>query len=199
MNKTFLETIRLEDGIFHFLSYHQLRVESVFKAHNCNNTKIYLEKIFHNIPKSGLYRCRLIYTLDGLFDYEYIAYTKRKIKTFRMIFNDKISYPFKYANRKEIENLYKLKNGCDEIIIVKEGYITDTSIANIAFFNGDEWITPKNPLLSGTTRQRFIDANLLKEQYIKAKDIGTYKKIALMNAMIDFDIMAQENIKEIIC
>ena len=37
----------------------------------------------------------------------------------------------------------------DEILITRNGLLTDTSIANIALFNGKEWHTPKHPLLKG--------------------------------------------------
>ena len=34
---------------------------------------------------------------------------------------------------------------------------------------------------------------------INVKDIYKYEKVALLNAMIDFDIIAVENIKDVIC
>ena len=81
------------------------------------------------------------------------------------------------------------RESCDDILIVKNGYITDTSIANIALYDGNSWITPKVPLLKGTTRQRYLDNAKILESDIKVQDLKKFSKIALLNAMIDFDII----------
>jgi len=80
----------------------------------------------------------------------------------------------------------------DEIIIEKDGYLTDSSIANIAFFDGIDWITPKKPLLNGTTRERLLDMKFLRTADIKSSDIKSFSGFALMNTMIKFSI--QNNI-----
>ena len=66
--------------------------------------------------------------------------------------------------------------------------MTDTTIANIAFFDGKTWFTPTTPLLQGTTRARLIDEGFLKLRDIKKEDIKEYSRFALMNAMIGFCI-----------
>ena len=98
----------------------------------------------------------------------------------------------------ELNKLYEKCQDADDILIVKKGYLTDTSIANIALFDG-EWKTPKYPLLKGTTRQRLLDNGKIHEDDIKVQDIGRFSKVALLNAMIDFDIIADENIKDVFC
>jgi 4-amino-4-deoxychorismate lyase len=42
--------------------------------------------------------------------------------------------------------------GCDDIIIVRNGFVTDASYANLIFRKGDEWFTPATFLLAGTMR-----------------------------------------------
>jgi len=37
----------------------------------------------------------------------------------------------------------------------KIGYLT-INIGNIAFFDGKRWITPKNPLIRGTFREKMV-------------------------------------------
>ncbi len=44
--------------------------------------------------------------------------------------------------------------GADEVIVEKDGYLTDTTIANIAFFDGKRWITPKIHYLEGLLERR---------------------------------------------
>ena len=78
----------------------------------------------------------------------------------------------------------------DDILIIKDLLVTDTSIANIAFeTSGGEWITPKNPLLKGTTRARLLDEGKLKEADIRVHELRSFTKVALLNAMIDFDVL----------
>jgi len=91
------------------------------------------------------------------------------------------------------------KEQCDDILIIKKGLVSDTSIANIAFYDGKLWFTPKAALLKGTCRTRLLLEGKIIEKEIRVEDIKKYKKIALMNAMIDFDIIASDNIEEIIC
>ena len=77
----------------------------------------------------------------------------------------------------------------DDIIIEKKGFITDTSIANLAFYDGEQWFTPKNPLLEGTMRAKLLDEGFLQTREIKRSEISHYTKVALMNAMIGFKIL----------
>jgi len=63
-----------------------------------------------------------------------------------------IEYPYKYANRNAFDTLLQSHPDFDEIIIEKDGFITDTTIANLAFYNGTYWLTPEKPLLPGTMR-----------------------------------------------
>ena len=74
-----------------------------------------------------------------------------------------------------------------------------TSIANIAFFDGVDWISPKKPLLKGTTRARLLKERKLILKDIRKDDLKAFTKAALMNAMIDFDIIAEDKIEELIC
>ena len=82
----------------------------------------------------------------------------------------------------------------DEIIIEKDGYLTDTTIANIAFYDGTKWLTPLNPLLKGTTMTRLLDEGLLHPKKIKKEELTNYTYVALMNAMIGFKIIKNVNI-----
>jgi len=199
MTKEFLETIRLENGKVYHLAYHQKRVESVFEMFHQDVRGYNLSTLFVAIPKEGLYRVRIVYNLQGEFTLSYVPYIKREIKSFKLLEDATLHYGCKFANRDTLDRLFAKKGDCDEIIITQNGYITDTSIANIALFDGKQWWTPKNPLLKGTTRQRLLERGFLKEKVLHVKDISQYKKLSLMNAMIDFDIIAELNLKDIMC
>ncbi len=186
MKSSFLETIKAFNGEVYNLEYHQKRYESVLSAYSQTNYKELSKYI--QAPTEGLYRCRLLYTLEDI-TISYHKYEKREISSFKIIYCDDIEYWKKSSNRDELNKLYDKKDDCDDILIVKNGLITDTSIANIAFFDGDKWLTPKTPLLAGTTRERYLQEGKILEADIKVQDLENYSKVVLLNAMIDFDII----------
>lgn len=183
MNKdVFFETIKCHDYEVFNLDFHNGRIANTI-AMNINLQE-YIYPMSHE-----LLRCKVVYDQSGVLQVDYFPYKKRQIKSFKLVNSNSIDYSKKYLDRCELDELMKQKDNCDEIIIVKDGLISDTSIANIAIYLNNTWITPKKPLLMGTTRAR-----LLKEGEIISKDISVEmlkkaEKIALMNAMIDFDIL----------
>lgn len=178
-----LETIKCLDAYALHLDYHQKRFDLSRKTLGyTDNIKLLLDP-----PDLGLYRCRIIYEKE-IESIEYIPYVKKEISSFKLVHSD-ISYELKYENRDEINTLVKNNKNYDEIIIVKDGLITDTSIANICFFDGEQWLTPKKALLNGTTRERLLDENKIITADIHFKEINKYSKIALINAMVGFDII----------
>lgn len=182
MNEKYFETIKCEDFEVFNLKYHDKRVSKTI-ALNLN-----LQEYIYPMSDE-LFRCKVIYSSEGIEDVQYFSYMKRKISTFKLIFDDKIDYSKKYLDRTSLDNLFNQKEGADEIIIIKNGLVTDTTIANIAIFDGSNWITSKSPLLYGTTRARLLEEKRIFEKDITLSMLKEAKKIALMNAMIDFDIL----------
>ncbi|MGM0518572.1 MAG: aminotransferase class IV [Campylobacterota bacterium] len=178
----YFETIRCEDYEALNLPYHQKRVANTVALNIDLNEYIYA-------PSEDLYRCKLIYDESGVLDMEFFPYKKRDIRSFKIVYDNSIEYNKKYLNRDCLDRLYKKKDGCDEIIIVKNGLITDTSIANIAIYYKNRWLTGKKPLLYGTTRERYLNQKDIFECYITLDMLYKSEKIALMNAMIGFDIL----------
>ena len=121
---------------------------------------------------------------------------KKKINSIKIIDSD-IEYDYKYLDRDKIDRLCSYKKSADEIIIIKDGYITDTSIANIAIYQDNYWITPKRPLLYGTTRARLLKEGVLKEADIDIQSLKNAPKIALMNAMIGFCVINKSDLSYI--
>jgi 4-amino-4-deoxychorismate lyase len=190
-----LETIKIEDGEIHNLHYHQNR---------CTKSR---QKLFHSsdvldlssiidAPKVGLYRCRILYR-ESLHSIEYIPYIPKEIQKLKIVSSD-IEYSFKYANRDALNTLLESNRDVNEVIIEKNGYLTDTTIHNIAFFNGKQWLTPEKPLLEGTMRAKLIDEGFLQTKQIKKEELQNYSQVALMNAMIGFKILNIDTIQNII-
>jgi 4-amino-4-deoxychorismate lyase len=139
---------------------------------------------FINIPDKKTYRCKVIYDTN-LLSFELLPYKPRVFKSFKLIDSD-IDYTYKSTDREELNKLFKLRNNCDDILIIKDGLLTDTSIANIALFDGKQWVTPKKPLLFGTQRAKLLEDKIVVEKDIKVKDIKNIVNFAIMNALIGF-------------
>lgn len=196
VNIKFLETICSRFGQPQNLAYHQSRLERAL--HSLGSAKKYNLAELLEPPKTPLCKCRVIYDTQKL-TIEYTPYEKRQIRSLKIVYNDEIEYEHKYLNRELLGELFALRAACDDVLIVKSGLIRDTSIANVAFFDGRDWVTPKRPLLCGTTRERYLKSGKIIAKDIFVDDLKSFKGVALMNAMIDFDIICQDNIEEVIC
>jgi len=186
-----LETIKIEDGVIHNLNYHQQRcTQSREKLYD--STDIILLKNFIIPPQKGCYRCRIVYstTIQSI---EYIPYVAKTIETLRVV-SSTLKYTLKYADRHALNSLLEENSDVDDIIIEQDGYVTDTSIANLAFYDGTTWYTPEKPLLSGTMRQKLLDDGFLQIRDIKKENLDQYSQVALMNAMLGFKILKKFNI-----
>lgn len=185
----YFETIKCFDNEVFNLSYHTKRVVDTIGLNLNLQDYIYP-------PSSKLYRCKLIYNEYEILDVQYFEYKKREIQSFKIVFDDNIEYSKKYLNRENLNNLFLKRDNADEIIIIKNKFVTDTSIANIAIFDGTNWLTPKTPLLEGTTKNRHLTESLLIQKDISVQMLKEAKKIALMNAMIDFEVMENYTLLE---
>jgi len=186
VSKELLETICCQDGLPLHLEYHQERLNGALQT--LGSKKRYELSELLEVPSNELLRCRFLYSNNG-FEVSYIPYTKRTINSLQLLEAPDLKYDLKYANRDALNTLFEQRDISDDILIVQDGYVKDTSIANIAFFDGEKWLTPKEPLLKGTTRARLLKEKKIFSHPIKVDEISCFKGFALMNAMIGFDII----------
>jgi 4-amino-4-deoxychorismate lyase len=193
------ETIRIENGIILHPDDHEARIfRSCLALFGTGRTVSLKEMI--QVPaefSSGIVRCRLDYESEN-HTVKFETYKMRTIRTFRLVTGNQTEYPFKFSDRSVLESLLLQKKGADELIIVKEGLITDTSFSNLIFFDGREWFTPEKPLLMGTCRERLIREKKIKETKISVRDIQSFKGLKIINAMIYPDDMLMIPIKVIL-
>ena len=187
-----LETIRLEDGTFSLLAYHQQRMNYSRKVLLGYKSEIDLGKILlastHEAKKEveRLYKCRIIYS-EKIEQLEFVPYNLPSINSLKIIFDDQIEYGYKFNDRTRINELFEKRENCDDILIVKNGLVTDTSFANILFYNGKKWLTPAHPLLKGTQRAYLLNKELIETADIRLEDLKYFEKARLINAMIRFE------------
>ncbi len=186
-----LETIKIEEGEIHNLPYHQERCDQSRQMLFQTSDTLDLSSLIHP-PKTGVYRCRILYA-ETLHSVEYIPYAPKEIHSLKIVPSE-IDYAFKYADRDALNALLDAHREVDEVIIEKEGYLTDTTIANIAFYDGKQWFTPEDPLLKGTMRAKLIDEGFLQTKKLRKSDLSLYTQVALMNAMIGFKVLNHFNI-----
>lgn len=176
------ETIKTLNSHFYHLDYHSFRLNQTRKQLFGIDKDLDLKNILPIQKKSGLFRCKVIYSKE-IEQIEFFEYKMREFKSFKFI-NIEFDYRFKFLDRADIESINR--DGVDEVIFVKNGLITDTSISNIAILKNKEWLTPKKPLLNGTTIERF---KFLKKRDLEPIDLIKAEKVALLNAMMGFKIL----------
>ena len=127
-----------------------------------------------------------MYGEKGIEDVSYSPYTMRHVHSLALIQADHIDYTYKSTGREPLNRLFALRGACDDILIVKQGLLTDTSIANIALSDGTHWYTPAHPLLKGTKRAALLEEGILQEKDIRPEDLPSFSTVRLFNAMIDW-------------
>ena len=113
------------------------------------------------------------------------VYQPKSIQTIKLV-EANLDYNFKFIDRSGLQNLLD-QSQADEIIIVKNGLVTDSSYSNLAFFDGSGWWTPERPLLAGIRRASLLDRGKIKTIKIRIDDLLKYEKVSLVNAMLDLD------------
>ena len=180
-----LESIKLENGVFHRLSYHEHRM------HRAQRTLFGKVTIPHladclSAPthaRRGLYKCRIIYQ-QAFERVEYIPYSPTPIRTLRRVSCSTLAYDHKYEDRSLLNELFAQREDCDDVLIIRDGLVTDTSYANIIFYDGQRWVTPDHPLLAGTQREYLLKQGYVTAIPLKESDIHSFQWFQLINALL---------------
>lgn len=182
----FIETICINDGVIENLSAHNERMNNTIRVHYGSSAMpVSLEDFITAEGCKGRTRCRVEYT-SAVEKVEYFPYSIREVKSLQLVNDDMAEYSFKYADRSVLDRNFSLRGNADDVVIVRSGMLTDTSIANIALYKEGKWFTPKYPLLKGTRRARLLTEGIIEEDIIMADSLHKYEKIRLFNAMISF-------------
>lgn len=187
-NLWIFETIKVQDRHLQNIGHHNDRFNRTRKNLFGIQKNIRLEDIIE-IPDhldDRAYKCKVIYSIE-IQRIEFELYKPKTIKSLKIIEVRDFDYNYKYYDRSGIEELFKLRVNCDDILIIKNGFVTDTSYANIVFWDGNKWVTPSTPLLPGTQRNRLISEQKIFERAIKASDVLSFEKAKIINALNGLD------------
>lgn len=186
-----LETIKLENGKLINLEYHNQRFNRARKEIFSLPEKDLADLI--QIPEEfseGTYRCRVVYQ-ELVEKIEFIPHQPKTINNLQIVHDNDIVYNHKFADRTHLQKLYKQRGDADEIIIVKNGLVTDCFIGNLVFFDGQNWVTPDQPLLRGTQRQKLLDERQIQEEKITEKNLFNYEMVGIINVFYNLENMSR--------
>lgn len=187
MKQSFSEVIKICNGRIFNLPAHIERMNFTLQSFFGSTIPFSLND--EHIPlefREGLVKCRIVYSLENL-EIEYSHYIFREINSLKIIHDNSINYSFKYAERRAFDRLMAQKENCDDILVVKNGLVTDTSFTNVVFESDKGLFTPSTYLLPGTKRQTLLKERVIKEKVIRIEDIEDYRKLYLINAMMGIE------------
>lgn len=193
-----LESLKLKDGVLGILDYHQQRLNYSLNELFPQSQGIDLKReiIIPEKYHQGTFKVRVSYGA-AVEKVEIVPSAFRMIQSLKVVHHNSIDYHLKYSERRLLIELYNKRGECDDVIILKNGCVTDSFAANLLFFDGERWFTPTTPLLKGTKRQLLLDQGLVIEKEIREENILDYQKVGLVNAMIDMDEMPVIEIQNI--
>lgn len=192
-----IETIQIRHGQALHLRYHQARFDEARRQLFGVAESILLEELLQ-VPDTfqyGIVKCRITYA-ETIEKIEWEPYMPRVVKSLQLVNADAVSYPFKYADRSAINKLMLQRGSCDDILMVKNGLITDTSYSNVALSDGSRYFTPASPLLAGTCRTRLLEEGRIELADIAPCDLRHFRSAMLINAMLDWETSIVETILE---
>lgn len=183
----FIESIGVLHGEIRNLAFHQKRMNETYWTFFGKENSMDLNEILNDssFPLYGKFKCRIVYAEEVL-DIQFMPYEIRPLDSFALVENNALDYRWKYDNRQVFERMKKDVNE-NEIIIVQNGEITDTSYSNLVFFDGENWVTPTTYLLNGTMRQSLLESKQIIEKPIQVEDLHRFVSFKMINAMMNLE------------
>jgi 4-amino-4-deoxychorismate lyase len=180
-----VESIKAENGQFFLLDYHQDRLVRTFHAVYKSPCPWQLAAILPQAPSHGLFKVRFLYNTTD-FSIEVQPYVPKIIKTLKLIEIGDYTYPHKWTNRSAINAAFAQRGNCDDVLMTKNGLLTDASYANIVLFDGSKWVTPEKPLFEGVQRSYLLYHKKIQKVNIRPAELSNYQIFQLINAMNPF-------------
>ena len=207
----FIESLKLIDGELQNIELHQQRIDITSKAFGISKRLDLRDLVLINENNKLTQKCRIVYS-NNSYSVDISDYKPRKIESLKLVFDNDIDYSFKFEDRKRLEQLYNqrgecsdisgefsvIRAECSDILIVKNGLITDTSYSNVVLFDGKDYFTPSSYLLNGTMRQYLLRKGAIKEKLIGVKDLKQYTNLFIINALNSIEDKILISIKNII-
>lgn len=183
-----IESIRVVHRQFEHIEYHNQRLNQT-REHFLGRKSDWDIRSLVALPDhldEGVYKFRLVYDLD-IRSYTCLPYTPKVVKKLRLLTCDQANYAFKSEDRSLLDALHAQRGEADDVLLIKQGCMTDTTYSNVAFLEGDQWFTPNTYLLNGTCRQRLLQTGVLQEAHITVENVHRFSACRPINAMLVFE------------
>jgi len=184
----FIETICYEQGRFQRIELHNERFNRTREQFFGLQNPVQLELLL-SVPadlKDKTVKCTVTYGTE-IVRIDYNLYKIRPVHSLQMVYDDTIDYAYKYADRIKLNSLFNLRQQSDDILIIKNGLITDTSYANVIFKKEDKWYSPQNPLLRGTRIDAYFREGKVSPALLRPTDLFHFSEARIVNAMISIE------------
>ena len=184
----FIETICYKNGVFERIELHNDRLNRT--RNHFYDKPLEINLIGHLSVPVDLIHSTVKCTVTYAEQIQHISYSNYQIKTLhslKLIDHNSIDYSFKYADRQVLESLYSNRGECNDILIVKDGFLTDTLYANLVLLRDNRWYSMLNPLLLGTRLQSYLNENIVTPILVTPNDLHLYSEARIINAMISIE------------
>lgn len=194
------ETLCIDNGHIRNAEWHCRRFETSYSSlyRHCPTYSLFDNTHISSEYNTGIFRLRISYN-ESSTKTEIEPYIMKNITRLKVwVVAPSFDYSLKYTDRSVINNLFSQRGCCDDVLIIKDGMVTDTSVCNIVFFDGQKWITPSTPLLCGTARARLLADGTIEERPVAESDIHKFEAFRLINSLRQFDTVATTTTDNII-
>lgn len=178
------ESIAVIDGVYQNLEAHNERVHRTAQALWQQKKPLnFLEMVLPIPPNDGVFKCRFSYNATH-FDVQFSTYKPRIITTLHCYEAPDLFYEFKYSHRDAIDRYSVQLKSNEEVLFTRQGFLLDTSYANVALYREGKWYTPETPLLKGTRRAMGIRSGMLIPVPLHTNDLRYFETITWFNALL---------------
>ena len=183
----FLETICIKNGAVQNLKEHISRMKLTAAHFGFSAPELpSLDVLLPESLRDKKVKCRIVYK-ETIRNIEFEVYKPKVIRSLMLVHAENIDYRFKYSDRSELNALNSAKGDCSEILIVRNGCITDTTYSNVVFQKNKEFFTPDTYLLNGTKRQKLLRESIIQEARITIDNLPEFEHVYLINSMLDIE------------
>ncbi|PKL85483.1 MAG: hypothetical protein CVV22_07955 [Ignavibacteriae bacterium HGW-Ignavibacteriae-1] len=186
----FIETLKIRNGDIRNIDYHQSRMTRTIFAHynsgNIPSLEFEIRDRANDLDDDITYKCRVTYG-KSIEKIEFEKYNIKRQIAIKAVTANNLHYSFKYADRSIFQKLLEQNPDYTDVLIIKNGCVTDTTYANIVLLRDGKMFTPSTPLLAGTMRQSLLDTGLITQELIRREDLAGFDKFLLINSMMDLD------------
>jgi para-aminobenzoate synthetase/4-amino-4-deoxychorismate lyase len=192
-----LETLRWTPGEgFFLLDYHLRRVQASARFHhfhfNLEQVRSELASVASSL-KADPYKVRLLLAPDGAVSVEAapleesqhgailrVSLAKNPIDSKDPFLRHKTTYRETYDKARQDS-----PQGDDVLLWNERGEVTETTIANVVFPLGEEWVTPplECGLLPGVYRAWMLDQGWAREQVVRVEDLSPNQRFYVVNSV----------------